>query len=55
MMPNLALCRETLPQEEVARYEAQYRYIRQICSLYEEDPGNFNRLFSLIQQVGGGR
>ena len=51
---SLAGCRETLPKDEVARYEAQYRYIRQICALYEDDPGNFNKLFSLIQEVRRG-
>ena len=51
---NARLCctrRETLSAEDLGRYEAQYRYIRQICALYEDDPGNFNRLFGLIQEV----
>lgn len=47
--------RESLPAEELQRYEAQYKYIRQICALYEDDPGNFGKLFSLIQEVRAAR
>jgi hypothetical protein len=40
-----------LPPEELKRYETQYKYIRQICALYEDEPNNFGQLFSLIQEV----
>ena len=43
--------RESLPAGEVQRYEAQYRLIQQICALYEEEPNDFGRLFTLIQEV----
>lgn len=48
---QLCLGRNTLPPEELERYEAQYKYIRQICALYEDDPNNFSQLFALIQEV----
>ncbi|CAL8471380.1 g10922 [Coccomyxa elongata] len=47
----LAARRNTLPPEELKRYEAQYKYIRQICALYEDDPNNFSQLFALIQEM----
>ena len=43
--------RESLPAGEVQRYEAQYRFIQQICALYEEEPNDFGKLFTLIQEV----
>ena len=43
--------RESLPAGEVQRYEAQYKFIQQICALYEEEPNDFGRLFTLIQEV----
>lgn len=45
------LRRESLPAGEVQRYEAQYRFIQQICALYEEEPNEFGKLFTLIQEV----
>lgn len=45
------LRRESLPAGEVQRYEAQYRFIQQICALYEEEPNDFGKLFTLIQEV----
>ena len=51
--PRLRCClhRESLPADEVQRYEAQYRFIQQICALYEEEPNDFGKLFTLIQEV----
>ena len=43
--------RESLPAGEVQRYEAQYRFIQQICALYEQEPNDFGKLFTLIQEV----
>ena len=43
--------RESLPAGEVQRYEAQYKFIQQICALYEEEPNDFGKLFTLIQEV----
>ncbi len=43
--------RDSLPAGEVQRYEAQYRFIQQICALYEEEANDFGRLFTLIQEV----
>lgn len=50
-MVFLRLSRDSLPPDELKRYETQYKYIRQICTLYEEDPSNFGQLFTLIQEV----
>ncbi|CAK0785827.1 hypothetical protein CVIRNUC_009039 [Coccomyxa viridis] len=47
----LATHRESLPAGEVQRYEAQYRFIQQICALYEEEPNDFGKLFTLIQEM----
>lgn len=44
-------CRDKLQKEDLHRFELQYSYIRQICALYEDDPSNFGKLFSLIQEV----
>ena len=49
--PRCCLHRESLPAGEVQRYEAQYRFIQQICALYEEEPNDFGKLFTLIQEV----
>ncbi|CAL5228334.1 g11443 [Coccomyxa viridis] len=47
----LAAHRDSLPAGEVQRYEAQYRFIQQICALYEEEANDFGRLFTLIQEM----
>ncbi|KAK9840750.1 hypothetical protein WJX81_002254 [Elliptochloris bilobata] len=43
--------RAELPPAELARYEAQQRYIARIVAVYQRDPDNFAELFSLIQQM----
>ena len=46
------LSRDSLSEEDRARYEEQYRHIQAILSIYEHDSANYTRLFDALQQVG---
>ncbi len=46
--------RDTLPSEELARYEKQYDIITKICALYDQPSPDFTLLVGLLQEVWGG-
>lgn len=41
----------SLDSEEYATYTRQYKYIQEICGIYESDPDNFNGLMALLQEM----
>ena len=47
----LAENKERLSQEEYTRYGKQYRYFQKIVHVYETEPGNFDRLMELMQDI----
>eukprot|EP00955_Chlamydomonas_euryale_P112120 366112-Chlamydomonas_euryale.AAC.26 len=49
--PWLEQHRESLSADELQRYTAQYGSIQAVCKQYEDDPSEFQRLVSLIQQM----
>mmetsp|Transcript_12553 Transcript_12553/g.27080 ORF Transcript_12553/g.27080 Transcript_12553/m.27080 type:complete len:405 (+) Transcript_12553:117-1331(+) len=49
--PWLEENREKLSPEDLQRYTAQYASIQAVCRQYEEEPGNFQKLVELIQQM----
>ena len=47
----LAENKERLSNEEYQKYGTQYQYFQRIVRLYETDPGNFDRLMELMQDI----
>ena len=43
--------KDKVSSQELHMYQKQYEYIQKICSLYESDPGNFDKLMKLLQEV----
>ena len=37
--------------EDLARYREQLRHITDICELYEQDPDNYEAIYTKMQQV----
>ena len=50
--PWLAAHRDSLPAEDLARFEAQYAAVQRVVAHYEAG-GDFPRLMELIQEVCG--
>lgn len=47
----LAENKDRLSTEEYQKYGTQYQYFQRIVRLYETDPGNFDRLMELMQDI----
>lgn len=47
----LAENKERLSREEYTRYGKQYQYFQKIVHVYETEPGNFDRLMELMQDI----
>jgi peroxin-19 len=47
----LAKQRGVLPEEELTKYEEQYRYIQEVCALYEAEPTDFEKVVEAMQKV----
>ncbi len=47
----LATHKDQLTEEEYQKYGTQYQYFQRIVRLYETDPGNFDRLMELMQDI----
>ena len=47
----LAKNKETLSTQEYGRYGKQYEYFQRIVRVYEVEPGNFERLMELMQDI----
>jgi len=47
----LASNKDRLSSEEYQKYGTQYQYFQRIVRLYETDPGNFDRLMELMQDI----
>lgn len=47
----LAKNKDTLSNEEYERYGKQYQYFQKIVHVYEVEPGNFERLMELMQDI----
>eukprot|EP00984_Skeletonema_dohrnii_P025970 scaffold15216_cov101-Skeletonema_dohrnii-CCMP3373.AAC.1 len=47
----LATNKDRLSTEEYQKYGTQYQYFQRIVRLYETDPGNFDRLMELMQDI----
>ncbi|KAL3817831.1 hypothetical protein ACHAXA_002698 [Cyclostephanos tholiformis] len=47
----LAENKERISQEEYTRYGKQYQYFQKIVHVYETEPGNFDRLMGLMQDI----
>ena len=47
----LATNKERLSEEEYQKYGTQYQYFQRIVRLYETEPGNFDRLMELMQDI----
>ncbi|KAL7430102.1 hypothetical protein ACHAXM_001997 [Skeletonema potamos] len=47
----LASNKDKLSMEEYQKYGTQYQYFQRIVRLYETDPGNFDRLMELMQDI----
>jgi peroxin-19 len=47
----LAKNRDALSSEEYGRYGKQYEYFQRIVRVYEVEPGNFERLMELMQDI----
>ncbi len=43
--------RAKLSPEDLERYSQQFEHIQQISQLYEQEPENFPKLITLLQQV----
>lgn len=43
--------KSSLSKEESERYSQQYELIQNLNEVYEKDPGNFNKIFELMQKM----
>lgn len=43
--------RDSLPPAELAAYERQYECIRALCTVYETEPQNFQRVMQLLTEM----